>query len=484
MAPRLSRHAATMLVLPIALTIGACSSTDPLFRDDAKLDRRAVRPADSVLPPSRDRAPSASEGSSPAPGGLSPDATLADYLRYAAANNPGLDAAFQRWRAAVERVPQVGALPDPRFTFGYFVDQPQTRVGPAEAMFGLQQTFPWFGKLADRKDAAARGAMAAWRSFEDERLALNERVTAALYELDYLDEAISITQENIELLTQFEQVIRARYRVGAAGHPELIRAQVELGRLEDRRRQLKDLRPAHVARLNSALSRPSDAPVPAAPVLPNLVADTNAAALTSLAREKNPELLSMEEKIEEQRSLTSAARQDSVPDLTVGIDYTVVGEAINPSTPGSGDDDLLLSFGVNLPLDRSKYDAAVRETVARRLAVSSERAEAANRIAADLAQAWFDHTDANRRVDLYDHTLIPKATESLEASLTAFRGGESSFLDLLETERTLLEFSLARERARTDRAVSLARMERLAGAEIATKPAESAPVGAEPEVTP
>jgi len=39
--------------------------------------------------------------------------TLDDYLTYAARNNAGLRAAFLRWKAALEKVPQVKAYPDP-----------------------------------------------------------------------------------------------------------------------------------------------------------------------------------------------------------------------------------------------------------------------------------------------------------------------------------------------------------------------------------
>ena len=37
---------------------------------------------------------------------LAEDATLEDCLAYAARNNPGLEASFRRWQAAMERVPQ------------------------------------------------------------------------------------------------------------------------------------------------------------------------------------------------------------------------------------------------------------------------------------------------------------------------------------------------------------------------------------------
>ena len=66
---------------------------------------------------------------------LDESAAPADYLTYAALNNPGLEAAFQRWQAAVERVPQVEAMPDPRFTYGYYIEEVETRTGSMQHQF-------------------------------------------------------------------------------------------------------------------------------------------------------------------------------------------------------------------------------------------------------------------------------------------------------------------------------------------------------------
>ena len=127
---------------------------------------------------------------------------------------------------------------------------------------------------------------------------------------------------------------------------------------------------------------------------------------------------------------------------------------------------------MNVPLWRDKYKAGVRESTARRLSIASQRNDRSNRIAASIQRAWFDHTDANRRVQLYEQILIPKAEESLKASLVGFRAGETSFLDLLDTERTLLEFAIAAERARADRGKALARLNTLVGEPVETYAAQ------------
>ena len=69
------------------------------------------------------------------------------YLRYASLNNAELKAKFEQWKAALEQIPQAKALSDPKFTYGYFIEEVETRTGPQQQKFGIIQVFPWFGKI-------------------------------------------------------------------------------------------------------------------------------------------------------------------------------------------------------------------------------------------------------------------------------------------------------------------------------------------------
>ena len=463
------RHALCAAGVAAAGVVGGCSSPFDAPRDHPAALARSMPSESHARPRSVYRDDTdVDEAAAPT---LSATASPDDFVRYALYHSPAVEAAYQRWLAAAERLPQARALPDPRLNVGFFLDEVETRTGPQQARVGVSQSFPWPGLLTGREDAAAYGARAAWRRFEAERLAVTERVVEALHELAYLDAAVEITRENLDLLGSFEEVVRARYRVGAGSHPGLVHVQVELGQLENRLMQLQAMRPVYVAELNAALNRPSDADVAAIAELPGRVVSIDGPALAEVARNANPTLLALDEQADEQRVRTDVARLEGRPDFMVGLDYIVTDEAMNNSIPESGDDPILLSFGITLPLWREKYDAGVREATARRLAVSHERADAANRVAAAIQRAWFEHTDADRRVRLYEQTLIPKAEESLRASLAGFRTGETSFLDLLDTERTLLEFAVATERARADRGQTLARLNRLVGQPVPTKPA-------------
>jgi len=450
--------------------VGGCSSSFESFRD-------MPSSSESLQPVNIDRAPrSVYRPDADAPAdepSLTAGSSSDDYVRFALYHSPKVEAAYQRWVAASERLPQVSALPDPRVNFGFFLDEVETRTGAQQARIGVSQSFPWPGLLDSREDAAASEARAAWRRFEAARLEVTEGVVSALLEIAYLDAAIRITGDNLALLSSFEEIVRARYRVGVGSHPALVRVQVELGQLEDRIARLAALRPAYAADLNAALDRATDAPVPTFAALPGRVATVDGAALGEIARRSNPVLAALDEAVGEQQIRTSIARKEGLPQFTVGLEYIATNEAMNPSIGESGDDPVLLSFGISVPLWREKYDAGVRESIANRLAVSHDRADEASRIVAAVQRAWFEHTDADRRVGLFETTLIPKAEESLRASLAGFRAGETSFLDLLDTERTLLEFAVAAARARADRGQALARLNSLVGEAVPTRAAYS-----------
>ncbi|MHC4230348.1 MAG: TolC family protein, partial [Planctomycetota bacterium] len=174
--------------------------------------------------------------------------TLSDYLRYAALNNAGLKAAFEQWKAAIEQVPQAKALPDPRFSYGRFIEEVETRVGPQRNKFGISQMFPWFGKIEARTQAAGAAAKAARQRYEAAKLKLFFEVKNTFHEYAYLAKAIEIARENLELIEDFEQVALTKYIGAAVGHPDIVRAQVELAKLEDQLRTLEGLREPIAAR--------------------------------------------------------------------------------------------------------------------------------------------------------------------------------------------------------------------------------------------
>lgn len=442
--------------VPIVLVVAAgCAPTSQkgAFEDFHQTERRTYG------------APVSSGIGRPSIAPISESPELEDYLKYAALNNPGLEAAFNRWKAALERSPQVTSLPDPKLSYAYFIERVETRVGPQRHRVGLAQTFPCFGKLKLRGDLALAEARAQYEEFSASKLRLFYTVKDAYYELYYLARALDITKENMELIRRLEQVARSQYRVGGAQHADVIRAQVELGKLEDQLRTLRDLRQPITARLNAALGRPANADVPWPTQAPPEAIDATDQQILAWMREANPELRALDAEIVKQQNAIQLARRNSFPDVTLGVDYIDTGSA-RTRTSDSGKDPVAAMVSVNLPIWHRKYRAAEREARARKRAARGQREDRTNTLTAQVKLTLFKFRDAERKIGLYRDTLVPKAEGSLRATETAYRGGGMDFLNLIDAERMLLNFRLAYERALADHAQRLAEIEMLVGREL------------------
>jgi cobalt-zinc-cadmium efflux system outer membrane protein len=137
--------------------------------------------------------------------GNSPD-ILNEYLVEAAENNPGLRSSFNEYLSSLELVPQAGALPDPRVTFGYFIEPVETRVGPQQARISAAQMFPWFGTLGARKDAATEMAKSKYEIFEEAKSRLFYDVKSTYYNLYFTQQAKIITSDNINILNTLRKI--------------------------------------------------------------------------------------------------------------------------------------------------------------------------------------------------------------------------------------------------------------------------------------
>lgn len=396
---------------------------------------------------------------------VSEDSNLSDYLTIAALNNPGLEASFYQWKSALERIPQVKALPDPRFNYGYFIREVETRVGPQNQKLGISQAFPWFGKLRLRGEKAGNAARAAQHQYEAAKLKLFYDVKDAYYELFYLSQAIAIAEENIDLLKRLEKVAQAKFRSGS-DVTGVLKAQVELGKLEDRLQSLNDLRGPVLARFNAALNRPISALMPwprRFDVKDMSLADNE---LSATLEAYNPELKVLAERISEEETGVQLAKTDFWPDFTLGIDYIDTGASTMSGVSDGGKDPLVVMGSMSLPLWWGKYRAGLREAETRLAAARKTLAEKENLLSAELQLTLYKFRDAQRKASLFRDTLTPLAKNSLDVAEQSYKAGKVDFLELIDAQRLLLEFQLSYQRAVADREQQLAHVETLIGKEV------------------
>jgi outer membrane protein TolC len=380
--------------------------------------------------------------------------TLTEYLQYAALHNAGLKAAFEEWKAAVEQVPQAKALPDPRFTYGYFTEQLQTRQ-----QVELMQMFPWFGKIAARTDAAAAAAKAAQSRYEARRVQLSSEVKQAFYEYAYLAGATRVAKENLALMQHFEEVARTKHLTAAASHPDILRAQIEVAKLQNELITLEKSRSPAVARLDALLNRPTDAPLPWPREEPGRPAEGDRGLLMATLKNRNLELQAMDFDIERLDREVAVAKRNYYPDVGLGVQWMRM-----PMPEGGSDNDVMLGLELNLPIWRSSYRAGELQARAMARRARYERKDLENSLAARTEQALYEFENTGRQVRLYDEALVPRARDLIGASEAAYLAGTVDFLNLISAQQTLVQFRLERERSWADQQQRLAELEMLVGA--------------------
>lgn len=387
--------------------------------------------------------------------------TLQAALEYGAENNPRLQAAFNQWKGTEENIAVQKGLPDPTLSYGYYFESVETKTGPQNQRFGLTQNIPGFGKLSIKKEIATDIAATSGARYEREKLRLNFAITRAYAELHYLKRSTEITRDLTYLIQDLEGVARTRYKAGAP-MAAILQAQVELGRLEDRLNSLADLRTPQTARLNAALNRPAGSPLPWPSDLPYQFVATDAATLHQEIRSTSPELAELSHRIAQGNHQITLAKRERFPDFALGVQYIQTGDSATSITD-SGNDPIIGTIGITLPIwfgkNRAKIESAAYQKAAAQLTLENRT----QTLDADICQALFQLNDADRKINLYKESLIPKAEQSLEVNRKGYEAGSMEFINLIDAERMLLEFQLAHERARADHLIARARLAQLTG---------------------
>ena len=397
------------------------------------------------------------------------DEQLRIYIEQALERNPAVRQAFSRYRAAQQKMPQVSALPDPVLTITQYLRTPETRVGPQWTMVSLSQRFPWFGKLSDREKIAAKEAAILREQYEAQQDEVIRQVKLAYYTLAYIDEAIKITNEDLELLSHYETLAQARYSQGVGLQQAVVKLQAEITRALNRLDELEIQRVNAEAALNRLLDRPARSPIGriTLPKQPSLKIDYS--GLLEVGRRNRPEVVAALLGIEKNEKRIHLARRSYWPDFTLGASFVnVTGRRDEPGRlnppPGNGKNVWAITVGANIPIWRRKYDAAVLEATEDKLAAKEGYRDTVNSVEAAVRSIGFRIETIAEQIKLFEDTLLPQAEQSLRSAEAAYSTGTLGVLDLLDSERVLLNVRLGLAQLMSEYMKSLADMERAIGA--------------------
>ena len=386
---------------------------------------------------------------------LLPDRLVDAALR----DNAQLQAMRAKWEAMQERPVQAGALPNPMFTYrGMDIAESGSFPDTSEKRFELEQSFPWFGKRGLRRRISEKDAEKMKSEFASMAREVIMMVKETYYGLYAVQKAASITRGEESLLGQIVKITETRYSTGENGQQDVLNAQSELTMLAQRLLELDARETTLKTRLNTLLNREATAPLGSASQGPEtgFVADLD--KLLAAAEKQRPEIAGAKVEIERTETERKLMAKEYFPDLKLGAEYRSFGDG--------SDDMAMLTAGVEIPLWLNKYGAGVREaekmTESGRAGLEAVRKQTAF----DVKDSHFRVMTAKKTTDLYRNTLVPQAEMRFKASEAAYRTGKVDFIDLLESERFLLNAKIMLAMAEGDLGMNLARLERAIGMDL------------------
>ncbi|WP_339740451.1 TolC family protein [uncultured Sunxiuqinia sp.] len=381
--------------------------------------------------------------------------SLADYQRIASENNPGLQAKYKEFEAALQKVPQVGSLPDPAFSFGYFISPVETRVGPQRAKFSLTQMFPWFGTLEAQRDATALMAEARYQSFLDARNQLHYQVAASYYPLYELKRWKQIEQENIDILQSYKTIANSKFKSGAAPMVDVLRVDLMLKDAETNLSILNQKEKPLRASFNQLLNREEREVV--------LIEDSLEVEAFAVGFRRdslltnNPVLDALDLKIQASEASELAAQKQGLPKLGVGLDYAVVDERNDMSLADNGKDIFMPMVSVSIPIFRGKYKAAIKEAQLMQESYTLQREELVNSLSSGYETVWFDIQQQLELIELYENQLVTTG-QSLNLLFSAYGNSGKEFEEVLRMQQQLLKYEKMKATAEAKYQIALAKL--------------------------
>jgi cobalt-zinc-cadmium efflux system outer membrane protein len=166
------------------------------------------------------------------------------------------------------------------------------------------------------------------------------------------------------------------------------------------------------------------------------------------------------------------AKGERAPSIGIGLDWIVTGPALDPTTPGSGQDAVTGVVALSVPVWANAYKAAQQQARAEGAMYRAHERSARDRAVAELRQVLADLRDAVRRVRLYETTLVPQAETAYVSTLDGYQSGRASLAEVLIAEKALLELQLGLFEAHASYGVVWAELERVVGQPVPARQSE------------
>ncbi len=382
-------------------------------------------------------------------------------------NNPELKASQARWEMFRSRVDQASALDDPMLMLKFqngLVRSPfdSRKDSMTQKVIGLSQQLPFWGKRALKGEVAEKDAESYKWALEERRLELARMVKENYYQIYFIDRSLAIVERNILIFDDFIALAQTKYSVGQGAQQDIFKAQVERSKMLDMRITLEQQRKSREAGLNALLYRPAGTPVGRIEDFEIQPVSLTAGQLGAIADENRPQLKGDRALVEKAAASLKLAKKEYLPDFNVAFEYM----QRDPAMGSDGADMYSLGLTFNLPVQRSRRQAAVAESNAEARMAAEELNSVRNSINEGITDLLAQLERRRKLAELYKTGIIPQARQSLESAVIGYRVNKVDFLTLLDSRVTLFNYEKEYYDSISDYQMKKAQLEALVGKEL------------------
>lgn len=369
------------------------------------------------------------------PGASAAPLTLTRAVELTLSRNPELRARLTDLEITRSRVRQAGFRPNPILSVdseGIAGTGSLRGFESAETTILLSQPLELGGKRDKRTRLAQADSEVLRRDLDIFRQELALASARAFVGVLAAQERLRIRDQLLELADRIRNVVNQRVESGKASPIETTKADVTRAtsrlereqarnRLEQARQELAALWGMPVADFSDADGRLTGVPAPPPlAVLHDHLADT-------------PEMRRWRAERRQREAGLDLARAGRIPDVEVGAGIKHLGEA--------GDTGFVLGVSIPLPVfDRHREE--VRRAVTGLTRSDRDRLALQTTLDSRLRRSWQDLTTAYLTIQRLEEDILPGARQAFDAIREGYRYGKFSYLEVLETQRTLTEAEL------------------------------------------
>ena len=351
----------------------------------------------------------------------------------ALANAPEIAAAEAASSSARLAIVPARTLPDPSLSFNYQNDGKSPSLGKQNMTFlgaMFSQPLPWPGKLRlAGEEARNRAEEVEEGTVGRARLAVEARVRRSYYDYLLATAQLDLIDDRARSWRQIFDIVRERYSVGLGVQQDVLRAQIELLRLDESRAEQTAQIANRRAEVNRAAGRPQDTPIetPA-----HLALHTDVPDLTTLLhaiRDRSPELAGISRATEAARLRASLAKKNFLPDFVASG---------GPMYRGGLDPMWQVGVGISLPIFAGSRQRPLLASARADVRTEEARASSTGQELEFRTRERFENLTAALKIArLYDERLLPVDQLSLESAIASYRTGKVPFVTVLESLNTL-----------------------------------------------